>query len=136
MTEGAFKPKVVLSLITDNGRFLLIRRKNPAFGVEWAFPGGVMHEGEKEEETAVREAKEEVNLTVKCMEKLLERRHPDTFVPVSYFHCELIGGDEAKVGQPHEITEVAWVPAKEIFEKTTSDIHPKIKEFILSKAKN
>lgn len=45
----------------DNG-IVLIKRKNPPFG--WALPGGFIDYGESAEDAAVREAKEETNLTV------------------------------------------------------------------------
>jgi len=41
---------------------ILIKRKNPPYG--WALPGGFVDYGESAEEAAVREAKEETNLTV------------------------------------------------------------------------
>ncbi len=135
MAKEGFRPKVVLSLIPADGKFLLTRRRHPALGVEWAFPGGVTHEGETDEEAAVREAKEEVGLKVKFEKKLLERKHPNTFVTISYCFCTLADGKEVFVGQPHEIIEVAWVPAKDVLEKFTSDVHPEIRQFILSQAK-
>jgi len=45
----------------DNG-IVLIKRKNPPYG--WALPGGFIDYGESAEDAAVREAKEETNLTV------------------------------------------------------------------------
>jgi len=127
--------KVILCLITQRGKFLLIRRKLPSFGVEWAFPGGVLDEGETEAECALREAQEEVGVEVLVKEKLLERKHPDTFVQIVYYHCTPKSKATPKIGQPHEIAEVGWVPAKEVLERFTSDVHPAIREFILSHAK-
>ncbi|NIT04074.1 NUDIX domain-containing protein, partial [Candidatus Saccharibacteria bacterium] len=126
------RTKVILCLIEKGGKFLLIRRKLPSFGVEWAFPGGVMDEGETEAKCALREAQEEVKLDVEVKEKLLERKHPNTFVNVSYFHCTPKGSAVAKVGQDHEIAEVEWVPASEVLGRFTSDVHPTIEKFILS----
>ena len=135
MTENTFKPKVVLALIEKSGKFLLIRRKVKLLKLEWAFPGGVTHEGETDEEAVTREAKEEVGIDVKPVKKLLERKHPDTFVQVVYFHCKPSGNQIPKIGEAYEIAEVAWVPAKEVLEKFTSDVDPKIQKFILSRTK-
>lgn len=130
-----FKPKVVLALIVKDGKFLLINRKIPHLKLTWAFPGGVNHEGESEEEAVVREAKEEVGLDVKVDKKLLERKHPNTLVQIAYFHCIPKKNQKPEIGEDYEIAEVEWVPAKEVFEKFTSDIHPLIEKFILSKGK-
>jgi len=131
--EGEFQPrKVILDLITNNGKFLLIRRKIPELKVEWAFPGGIIEIGESEEAAAVREAKEEACLDVIPKERLLERKHPNTLVQVVYYHCVLKSSDQAKIGQDDEIAEIAWVPAHEVLNKFTSDVDPVIKNFIFS----
>lgn len=136
MLDAPLPTKVVLPLIVKRGKFLLIRRKLPSFGVEWAFPGGVMGQGETEAECALREAQEEVGIDVEVKEKLLERKGPPTFfVTLAYYHCVPKGSLIPKVGQPHEIAEVEWVEAAEVLKRFTSDVHPKIKEFILSQAK-
>jgi len=135
MPELEFRPKVVLALIENDGKFLLIRRKVRLGKLEWAFPGGVTHEEETEEESVAREIKEEVGLDVEVKKKLLERKHPDTFVQIAYYHCSVTNNRNPKVGEPHEIAEVAWVHAKEVLIKFTSDVDPIIQKFILSRAK-
>ncbi len=132
MAQNSFKPKVVLALIVESGKFLLIRRKVVISKLEWAFPGGVTKNGESEEEAVVRETKSEVGIEIKVIKKLLERKHPDTFVTVSYYHCVAKDKLTPKIGEAYEIAEAAWVPAEEVLEKFTSDVHPKIQEFILS----
>ena len=131
-----FKPKVVLALIEKSGKLLLIRRKVKLLKLEWAFPGGVTHEGETDEEAVIREAKEEVDIDVKPVKKLLERKHPDTFVQVVYFHCKPKGSESPKIKEAYEISEVAWVPEKEVLEKFTSDVDPIIQKFILSHSRS
>ena len=49
----------------DTGLELLLVQRNPAsrfMGGAWVFPGGAVHEGESEAQTAVREAQEEASL--------------------------------------------------------------------------
>ncbi|MDP1710590.1 MAG: NUDIX hydrolase, partial [candidate division WWE3 bacterium] len=122
--DAPLPTKVVLTLIVKRGKFLLIRRKLASFGVEWAFPGGVMDQGEAEAECALREAQEEVGIEVEVKEKLLERKHPNTFVQIAYYRCTPKGKAVPKVGQPHEIAEVEWVEAAEVLKRFTSDVHP------------
>jgi 8-oxo-dGTP pyrophosphatase MutT (NUDIX family) len=60
----------------DKGLELLLVQRNPAsrfMGGAWVFPGGAVHKGETEVETAVREAEEEASLKLE----------PDTLVPFS-----------------------------------------------------
>ncbi len=60
----------------ENGLELLLVQRNPAsrfMGGAWVFPGGAVHDGETEAETAVREAEEEASLELDA----------DTLVPFS-----------------------------------------------------
>jgi 8-oxo-dGTP pyrophosphatase MutT (NUDIX family) len=60
----------------DGGLELLLVQRNPAarfMGGAWVFPGGAVHEGETEVETAVREAEEEAGIAL----------DPATLVPFS-----------------------------------------------------
>ena len=50
-------------IIEVQGGIVLIKRKNPPYG--WAIPGGFVDYGEKVEDAALREAKEETSLDVK-----------------------------------------------------------------------
>lgn len=135
--ETTFQPKkVVLALIVHNGKFLLIRRKLPSFKVEWAFPGGIIEGDETEEQAVVREVKEEVCLDIKVIERLLERKHPNTFVQIVYFHCVPTGSLETAIGESYEIAEIAWVDAGEVLTKFTSDVAPLIQKFILDQKKS
>lgn len=126
---------IVLVLIEKNGKFLLIRKNVPIIEqLRWAFPGGVILEEETEEKAVIRQAKDEVGLDVEIKEKLLERDHPSTSVSVTYFHCTPKGQGDAKIGQPEEIEKIEWVPAREVSQRFTTDVDPKIQKFILSHA--
>lgn len=123
--------KVVLALIEKDKQFLLIERANPALKVTWAFPGGVMEGEETEEQAVVREAKEEVGLDVKIVKRLLERKHPNTFVELVYFHCVPENlTNEPQIGEPNEIKSIKWINGPEVKNYFTSDIHPTIKAFL------
>jgi 8-oxo-dGTP diphosphatase len=55
-------------IVHQENRIILIHRKHPPHG--WALPGGFVDEGEKVEQAAVREAKEETGLDVTLQDLL------------------------------------------------------------------
>lgn len=55
------------AVIFKDGRFVLIKRKNPPFQGMWALPGGFVDIGETVEAAAVREAKEETGLDIELL---------------------------------------------------------------------
>lgn len=135
--ETEFRPKVVLALIPKEATFLLINRRHPHLGLTWAFPGGMTKEGESEEEAVVREAREEVGVDVEVKQKLLERKHPNTYVEIAYFCCILADPlQQPQILEKNEIKQLEWVPATEVLSKFTSDIHPLIQKFILGYARS
>lgn len=103
-------------------------------GLLWAFVGGIQKEGETDEETVIREAKEESNLDVEIQgNKLFEWKHPNTFVQIAYFHCTLKNPSQApEIKEPYEIEEMKWIPAGETLARFTSTSHPVIERFVSS----
>ncbi|MBI5606026.1 MAG: purine-nucleoside phosphorylase [Deltaproteobacteria bacterium] len=75
---GSFKnpvPTVDIIIEMDDGRIVLIRRKNFPFG--WAIPGGFVDYGESMEEAAVREAREETSLEVTLVRQFHTYSRPE-----------------------------------------------------------
>ena len=94
---------------TDTGReILLIRHRN---GGHWAFPKGHVEKDETEEQTALREIREETGLAVKLdtgfRMVVTYSPKPGVMKDVVYFAAELTGGTAQM--QAEEVTDMRWV---------------------------
>ena len=100
---------VVYRYNNDVLEVLLIRHR---FGGHWSFPKGHVEEGENEFQTALREVKEETNLSIRLREGFREsvEYFPKPYIKkqVVYF-LGLSLGDTPK-RQEEEISELRWVP--------------------------
>jgi 8-oxo-dGTP diphosphatase len=76
MSSDLFRPLVACDAIVfigdgdDDTLLLLIQRKNEPFKGKWAFPGGLLDEGESCDDCVVRELEEETHLTGVTFEQL------------------------------------------------------------------
>lgn len=68
-------PTVDIIIETDEGKIILIKRKNEPLG--WAIPGGFVDYGESLEDAAIREAKEETSLDVTLRGQMHTFSRPD-----------------------------------------------------------
>jgi purine-nucleoside phosphorylase len=68
-------PTVDIIIELNDGKIVLIRRKNPPFG--WALPGGFVDYGESLEDAALREAEEETTLKIRLVRQMHTYSHPD-----------------------------------------------------------
>lgn len=103
-------PKVVTVVVVQyNGTFLLGRRNiDPAKG-QWSFFSGYVDRGEKVEEAAVREVKEESNLSVQ-LEQLIgvysESGNPHVVVA---YRASILNNDISPLtADPAEVSELAF----------------------------
>ena len=127
------KEKSSGSLIIDNDKILLIKDNRG----NWQFPKGHVEGNETEEQTAIRETKEETNLDVKVdtSKRYVNHYITDTSIDktVILFKAEKIGGKEK--AQEGEIQEVQWVPIKEAFDKLTFENSKEILKQLLKDLK-
>jgi ADP-ribose pyrophosphatase YjhB (NUDIX family) len=96
---------------------VLASRRNRAGRLVWGLPKGVVEQGERPGETALREVKEETGLVAEIDRALGdvtywyvwdgERIHKT----VSFFLMRAVGGDPSQ--HDHEMEEVRWFPYPE-----------------------
>jgi 8-oxo-dGTP pyrophosphatase MutT (NUDIX family) len=101
-------------LIADEARILLVHRKKA--GVEYyVLPGGGLEEGETPEAACVREAQEELGLTVTLGEKLctlVNDGRLEHYFPAATFAGELrLGGPERERQSDENQYRLEWVAA-------------------------
>lgn len=94
---------IIIELIDRPNRpIILIERKNIPYG--WAIPGGFVDYGESVENTAIREAQEEVSLNVELIEQFYvysdpsrdARKHTLAIVFIATAKGEPTAADDAK----------------------------------------
>ncbi len=120
-------------MIRDGDKYLLIKRAaNPDKGL-WSVPGGLVEVGERIQEAAIREAKEETCLDVKLVERLgvVDKIEYDEsgkvfyhFIIIQYL-AEILGGEMCPMD---DALEAQWVTLDQLpeFEITGS-----LKDFLI-----
>ena len=111
------------AIIAQGDKIILMRRER-GFGknkqIYYTIPGGGREEGEKIEETAIREIKEELGVRVRigALIDTIEYDYPNFHLVMYCFFCELIEGEikllEAESGKwftKETLYEVSWLPA-------------------------
>ena len=105
-------------LIRQNNQFLFVKRsksKRIMPGL-WAFPSGTKEEKESIEETAKREAFEELDVKIE-IEKILAVHEVKEVGARLHFIVVKISGGNLKIKEENEIEELAWWTFKEFFER-------------------
>lgn len=107
------------AIVIDNGRVLIVKQNNGFYG----FPKGHMDDGEREEDTALREVKEETNIDIAVNNKY-------RYVSSYYIRENILKEVVFFLGRPKtmdlvaeekEIEEVLWMPYDEALKILTYD---------------
>ncbi|HEV7647426.1 MAG TPA: NUDIX hydrolase [Actinophytocola sp.] len=114
-TPDSPRPPIAAAVIVKGGRVLLVRRRIKEGTLSWQFPAGQVEAGETAGQAAVREAGEEVGLTVAETKVLGERVHPATGRTMVYVVCDVVDGD-ARVVDDEELVELAWAGRDQLAE--------------------
>lgn len=123
--------KSTFAVVVDkNKKILLVQKKNYQDN-EWQFPGGGVEDGETEEQTILRELKEELGtdkfVVLKKSRKDLQYDWPDVVIEkklrekgktylgqkVVQFWVKFLGEPEEIIYQPEEIKKIIWVKPSE-----------------------
>lgn len=108
-------------VIIRNGKILLVKRKkDPGKGL-WSIPGGLVRLGEKLEDAAKREVKEETGLTISIVRLIdvVDVIHEDQDGRIEYHYVlvDYLGEVANGVLRPgSDVDEVRWFKLEEIHE--------------------
>lgn len=113
MPEARRALEVVAALIVRDGRFLACQRPpEKARGLFWEFPGGKVEPGECGDQAIVRECREELGVTLRAIERVMDVTHdyPDLTVHLTLYRCEIERGEPQRI----EYHDLRWMTAQEI----------------------
>lgn len=100
--------EAVVAVLVDAGRVLVIRRGPRAvFPGYWAPLSGRVEPGERQDQTLVREVREEVGLSVRPLAKVWECDTDDGAYRLHWWSAQVLAGE--LVPDPDEVSEVRWV---------------------------
>jgi len=108
MTDPARLPSVASCYIVRDGRLLMTQRRFAEGTFEWAAISGKIEAGETPAQAAVREAREEVGLSIEVTDQLGERVHPATGRHLIYVAARVVDGGEPAIVDHEEITAMDW----------------------------
>lgn len=125
---------VIFSLVDEELRVLLVKRKHPPFAGRWAIPGGFVQIDESLEAAAARELEEETGVTDVYMEQLYTfgdpGRDPRTrVITVAYFALVPYSAIQHRPGE--EASETAWFPMSDLPDLAFD--HAKILDYALTR---
>lgn len=128
---------VLFTILGGDLKVLLVQRKNKPFRGRWALPGGFVGYGESLDEAALRELKEETNVSNVYLEQLYTFGEPDRdprtrVITVAYY--SLICADFAEVRAADDAQEARWFPVRRL--PTLGFDHPEILRYALGRLRN
>lgn len=102
---------ILFSVIDDDLKVLLIKRRDPPFQAMWAIPGGFVRRGEDLETAALRELQEETNVSDVYLEQLYSfgdpGRDPRAWViTIAYF--ALVSAEKLDIRADTDAADVGW----------------------------
>ncbi|WP_297713497.1 (deoxy)nucleoside triphosphate pyrophosphohydrolase [Clostridium sp.] len=112
--------EVVAAIIKKDDKIFITKRSYGEFADMWEFPGGKIEAGETQEESLIREVKEELELDINNLNHLttVEYDYTNFHLIMHCFICEICGGtlnlnahNDAKWASLEQLSAQNWVPA-------------------------
>lgn len=110
------KTHAAIVIRNDKNEILFVKRsmmKKTLPGI-WSFPSGTVEEGESSFDTAVREAKEELNIDVKVERLISSCELPELNVKLDFILCSIFKG-QLVILDFNEIERFEWMSFNEFF---------------------
>lgn len=120
MTEVVRAAGGVVSRRAPDGELEVVVVHRAVYG-DWTFPKGKVHEGESDEEAALREVEEETSLRCRLERELGSTGYRDARGRpklVRYWEMTVVDGE---IGPAHEIDAARWCPVPEARSLLTYD---------------
>jgi 8-oxo-dGTP diphosphatase len=105
--------RVTCAIIMQDEKILAVQRSETMpQPLQWEFPGGKIKTGESEEDSLIRELKEELDITIKPLKRLMPNTHhyPDKSIELIPFVCEIVEGSIVL----HEHKTMQWLKREEL----------------------
>ena len=114
-SKGLIPIDVAVGVLVHEGKVFI--QKRPASGLMphlWEFPGGKLREGETPSQALAREYREELELDVLCLHKIVLIRHNYTSFKVALhaYFCKL--SEEKQTPVLHAAVEGRWVAPEDL----------------------
>ncbi|MEK6951706.1 MAG: NUDIX hydrolase [Nanoarchaeota archaeon] len=112
------KTHVALVIKNKNNDILFIKRsmKKKTLPGAWSFPSGTVEDNEDIYKTAIREAKEELNIKIKTSKIITTYDLPEFSVHLAFILCEIEKGNPV-IKEPDEIDKIEWMKFEEFFKR-------------------
>lgn len=127
--EPSSETSIAAAIIVDRDSVLLVRRQVAEGSLSWQFPSGKVEPTETSGDAAVREAREEVDLTVEAVEVLGRRTHPVTGREMVYVACHVQDG-AANLMDREELSELIWCPCAEVENYLSAGVFPPVLKYL------
>lgn len=119
----------IAAAIVTSPHGVLIGRRNDRTP-PWTFIAGEVEPGERADDAAIRETKEEAGLEIVVGERIGERVHPATGRTMIYLAAEPREGTSIFVGDRAELAEVRWASLAEA-EQLMPDMFGPVHEYLI-----
>lgn len=120
---------VAIGIVVNNGKVLIINKRNSKGGALWRFPGGKVEEGESLSDTVIREVREETNVGCVPLYEISERNWESKGLNLVFFICKYIKGNEA-ILEPQTFSEIKWADPEEVIELIGVKMKLRVRKFI------